>query len=116
MRLRASVGRLPLSASCSTLRYARHVLFPAPAAIASVWHRLSAPRRPAMLPVVLVALETKKLIAVRDSVGEVAVFPPHAATPAAAIVRTTTAHTRFMRRPPCCESSAARGRRACLLP
>src|SRR5207244_11260520 len=89
------------------------VLVRTTAAIASVWQRLSAPRKPAMLPVVLVALETKKLIAVRDAVGEVAVFPPHAATLAAAIVRTMTAHTRFMRRPPCRDSSASAGRPGC---
>src|SRR4051812_35307002 len=60
MRLRPSVGRLPLSASRSTLRYARQVFEPAPAAVARFWHRASAPRRPPRFPVTLVALVTKK--------------------------------------------------------
>src|SRR5467141_403617 len=51
MRLRASVGRLPLLASRSTLRYARQVLLPTPAAFARFWQRLSAPARPPRLPV-----------------------------------------------------------------
>jgi len=61
MRLRASVGRLPVSGSRSTLTYARHVLAPAPTAAARLWHSVSAPRRPPRLPVTLVALVTKKL-------------------------------------------------------
>src|SRR6185436_4719219 len=60
IRLRASVGWLPLSASRSTLKYARQVRPPAPTAAARVWQRASAPRRPPRLPVVLVELLTKK--------------------------------------------------------
>ena len=60
MRLRASVALFPLAASCSTLRYARHGVRPAPTALARSRQRLSAPLRPPMLPVVLLALVTKK--------------------------------------------------------
>src|SRR4051812_37090881 len=86
MRERASVARLPLSASRSTLRYARHVFEPTPAAAARLSHNASAPRRPPRLPVTLVLLVTKKLIVgVCDWLGEVLLLPPHAAAPITAI-------------------------------
>src|SRR5215813_10644308 len=81
MRERALVGPFPLSGSCSTLRYARQVFEPAPTGVARFWQMASAPRRPPRLPVVLVALLTKKLkgLAPGCGLGEEELPPPHAA-------------------------------------
>src|SRR5258705_7289983 len=88
IRERASVGRLPLSGSCSTLRYACHNRLPAPAALASVWQRLSAPRRPPRLPVIFVLLVTKKLIVDPTGVGAALLLvPPQAETATASASR-----------------------------
>src|ERR1051325_99849 len=46
--------------SCSTLKYAPHVLSPCPAAVAKSWQIRSAPARPFRLQVLLLALVTKK--------------------------------------------------------
>src|SRR5580765_2678518 len=78
IRSRALVGRLAFDASRSTLRYARHVRAPCPAAAASRWHVASAPPRPPRSPVTLVALLTKKLILGPDgAIGELSLL--HAA-------------------------------------
>src|SRR6266581_2657451 len=58
IRSRALVGLLLLAGSRSTLRYACHVL--SPTAVAKVWQILSAPAKPPRLPVLLLALVTKK--------------------------------------------------------
>src|SRR5206468_7979738 len=72
------------------LRYACHVLLPAPAAVASVWQRLSAPRKPPMFPVVLVELVTKKVMVERTGVGPVLLsLSPHPAAP----IRTAASPT-----------------------
>src|SRR5262247_2456222 len=95
MRLRASVDRLPLSASRSTLRYARHRLLPAPAAVASVWQMLSAPRRPPRFPVALFALVTKKPIVGPVVVGAVLLLEQVVAAATASVIMTM----RFMATP-----------------
>src|SRR5262245_5786862 len=90
MRERAFVGPFPLSGSCSTLRYARQVFEPAPAAEARFWQMVSAPRRPPRLPVVLVALVTKKLMVLPPGcgLGDDAPPPPHAVDASATRVAT----------------------------
>src|SRR6516162_4398047 len=60
IRSRALVGLLLLPGSRSTLKYARHVLSPDPTAVAKVWQIRSAPAKPPRLPVLLLALVTKK--------------------------------------------------------
>src|SRR6516165_12168324 len=60
IRSRALVGLLLLPGSRSTLKYARHVLSPYPTAVAKVWQIRSAPAKPPRLPVLLLALVTKK--------------------------------------------------------
>src|SRR5262245_54683582 len=64
MRSRAFVGWLLFDASRSTLKYARQVFDPCPTAAARRWHVASAPARPPIFPVTLVALDTKNVIPV----------------------------------------------------
>src|SRR5829696_3363045 len=63
---------------------------PAPAALARFWQTLSAPRRPPMLPVVLLALETKKVMVLPGPLGPVAesLSPPQPAQAAASATPT----------------------------
>src|SRR4051812_5682817 len=71
MRSFAFVGRLPFDASCSTLKYARHVRAARPTPDARFRHVASAPVSPPRFPVVFVTLVTKKLTVFAVLEGEV---------------------------------------------